>query len=195
MDGRGVQRILAAHHAQEAGCLFKRFVAQARHGFQGRARSKRALHVAVADDALRHAGRQAGDACQQRRRGRIHIHADGVHAIFHHGVERAGQLALAHVVLVLAHADRFRVNLDQFGQRILQAARDRHGAAQGHIHVRQFLGGEFGRRIHRRARFRDDDLRHLRFRVLLDQVLRQLVRLARGGAVADRDQRHIVLGG
>ena len=144
---------------------------------------------------MRHAGRQAGDACQQRRRGRVHVHADGVHAIFHHGVERAGQLALAHIVLVLAHADRFRINLDQFGQRVLQAARDRHGAAQGHIHVRQFLGGEFGRRIHGRARFRDDDLRHLRFRVLLDQILRQFIGLARGGAVADRNERHIVLGG
>ena len=37
VDGRSVQGIVAAHHAQEAGRLFKRLVAQARHGFQGRA--------------------------------------------------------------------------------------------------------------------------------------------------------------
>ncbi len=97
-------------------------------------------------------------------------------------------------MLVLADADRLRIDLDQFGQRILQAARDRHRAAQRHVQVGQFARGEFGRRIHRGAGFRHDDLGQLQFGLLLDQVLRQLVGLARGGAVADRDQRHIVLG-
>jgi hypothetical protein len=43
---------------------------------------------------------------------------------------RLRQLALIDVVLVLPHTDRLRVDLDQFGQRILQPARDRHRAAQ-----------------------------------------------------------------
>src|SRR5476651_2064951 len=101
------------------------------------------------------------------------------------GVQRARQLRLRHIVLVLADTYRFRVDLDQFGQRILQAARDRDGAAQRHVHVRQFARGELGGRIHRRARFGNDDLGHVLIRMLLDQVLRQLVRLARSGAVAD----------
>ena len=43
-------------------------------------------------------------------------------------------------------------------------------------------------RIDRRAGFRDHDLRHLQVRQQLDQLGRELVGLARGGAVADRDQ-------
>ena len=118
---------------------------------------------------------------------------DRVHAILDHRIERARQLGLADVVLVLADADRLRIDLHQLGQRILQAARDRHRAAQRDVQVRQFLRGEFGRRIHRGAGFGHHDLGQLQFRAQLDQVLRQLVGLARGGAVADRDQRHLVL--
>jgi hypothetical protein len=33
-------------------------------------------------------------------------------------------------VLVLADADRLRIDLDQLGQRVLQPPRDRHRAAQ-----------------------------------------------------------------
>jgi hypothetical protein len=44
-------------------------------------------------------------------------------------------LHLVDVVLVLADADRLRVDLDQLGERILQAARDRHRAAQAHVEL------------------------------------------------------------
>ena len=44
--------------------------------------------------------------------------------VFNDGVQGAGQLALVHVVLVLAHANALGVDLDQLGQRVLQAARD-----------------------------------------------------------------------
>ena len=43
--------------------------------------------------------------------------------------ERASA-ALVDVVLVLADADRLRLDLDQLGQRVLQPPRDRHRAAQ-----------------------------------------------------------------
>ena len=39
------------------------------------------------------------------------------------------------IMLVLADADRFRVDFYEFGQWVLQTARDRHGAAQRHVHV------------------------------------------------------------
>ena len=61
-----------------------------------------------------------------------------VDAILDHRVERARQLELVDIVLVLADADRFRVDLDQFGERVLQAPRDGDGAAQRDVEVGQF---------------------------------------------------------
>ena len=59
------------------------------------------------------------------------------------------------------------------------------------------MSGQLGRserrrRVHRRARLGHDGLRQLQLRVLLDQLLRELVRLARRRAVADRDQVDLV---
>ncbi|MCW0448515.1 hypothetical protein NB706_001349 [Xanthomonas sacchari] len=190
---RSVQRLLAIGDAQEAGALFERLVAQPRHLEQVLAALERAVVVAVAHDVLGHARRQPGHARQQRRRGGVDVHADRVHAVLHPGVQRPRQAVLVDVVLVLAHADRLGLDLDQFRQRILQAPRDRHRAAQRHVELRELLGGELGRRIHRGTGLADHDLFQLQLRVLLDQVRGQLVGLAAGGAVADRDQFDAVL--
>ena len=80
--------------------------------------------------------------------GGVQVHAHRVHAVFHHGVQRARQFALVHVVLVLAHADALGVDLHQLGQRVLQAAGDAGGAAQAHVHIgHSWLA--YWRRIHR----------------------------------------------
>ena len=84
-----------------------------------------------------------------------------VHAILDHRIERAGEFGFAEVVLILADADRLRIDLDQFGERILQPPRDRHRAAQRDVEVRQFFGRKGGGRIDRCAGLRHHDLRHL----------------------------------
>ena len=149
-----VERIVAVDDAQEAGRLFEGLVAQARHLLQmrratGTARSRRGSRRCCCASV----GVQARHAREQRRRRGVDVDADRVHAVLDDGVERARQLALVDVVLVLADADRLRLDLHQFGQRILQAARDRHRAAQRHVEVGEFLRGEFGRRVDRRAGF------------------------------------------
>ncbi|MNR32498.1 hypothetical protein D3C85_1500910 [compost metagenome] len=96
-------------------------------------------------------------------------------------------------MLVLAHADRLRIDLHEFSQRVLQAAGDRHRAAQRHVKLRELLGGQLGSRVDRGAGLADHDLGQLQFRGALHQVLHQLVGLAAGRAVADGGQRHVVL--
>ena len=113
-----------------------------------------------------------------------------VDAVLDHGVERARELELVDVVLVLADADRLRIDLHQFGERILQPARDRNRAAQGHVEAGQLLRRVGRGGIDRRPGFRHHDLLQLELRQPLDQLDRELVGLARGGAVADRDQLH-----
>ena len=106
-------------------------------------------------------------------------------------------------MLVLAHADAFRVNLDEFGQRVLQAAGNAGGAAQAHVHIGQLLAGVFAGGVNGCARFADDDffnggqgdagLAGGHFVHVLDEVARQFVGLAAGRAVANGDELHAVL--
>ena len=123
--------------------------------------------VAIGDDVGGNRAVQARDAREQGGGRHVHIDADSVDAAFHHAIERAGEGVLVDVVLVLADADRFRFDLHQLGQRILQAAGDGDGAAQADVEIGEFLRRQFGRGIDRRAGFRDGDagevqIRHLR---------------------------------
>jgi hypothetical protein len=144
--------------------------------------------VAVGDDVRRQRRAEAGDASEQRHRGGVDVDSDGVHAVLDHRGERLGQPGLADVMLVLADADRLRIDLHQFGQRVLQAPGDRHRAAQADVEFRELARGVLGGRIDRSAGFGDDDLAQVQFGLQPDQVGNQTIGLARGGAVADADQ-------
>ncbi|KCB33957.1 hypothetical protein L543_2294 [Bordetella hinzii L60] len=194
VDGRGVQRVFAAGDAQKAGRLFEGLVAEARHLAQGLARGEGAIFVAPADDVLGQRAVQARDTCQQGGRGGVDVHAHGVDAVLDHGVQRAGQLALVDVMLVLAHADGLGVDLDQLGQRILQAAGDGHRAAQGHVQVGEFKRGHLGGGVDRGAGFGHHDAGERKFGELAHHVGHQLFAFARGRAVADGDELDLVLG-
>ena len=116
-----------------------------------------------------------------------------VDAVLDHRIERAGEPGLVDVVLVLADADRLGLDLDQLGQRVLQAARDRDGAAQADVEVGELLGGELGRRIDRGARLRHHHLGELRARASWRSARRRACRSRGCGAVADADQIDLVL--
>jgi hypothetical protein len=55
----------------------------------------------VGHDVLGQRAADAGDPGQQRHRRRVDVDADAVHAVLDHRVERAGELGLGEVVLVL----------------------------------------------------------------------------------------------
>ena len=59
VHGRGVERVVAVRHAQEAGGLFESLVAEARHLLQFVARLEGAVGVAVTDDVRRPGWRSA----------------------------------------------------------------------------------------------------------------------------------------
>ncbi|GCC48968.1 hypothetical protein chiPu_0032975, partial [Chiloscyllium punctatum] len=151
MHAGRIERILAIADAQEAGALLEGLRPEPRHVLQRLARLERAVGVAVLHDALRQSSADTRHAREQRHRGGVGIDADRVHAVLHHGIERTRELGLAEIVLVLADADRLRIDFDQLGQRILQAPRDRDRAANGDVEVGQFVRGEGGGRIDRRT--------------------------------------------
>ncbi len=188
MHGGGVERVVAVGDAEEARALLERLRAEASDVLERRPGTEGSVGVAVGDDVLRQPGADAGHAGQQGSGRGVEVDAHRVHAVLHDGVERARQFRLGHVVLVLADADRLRVDLDEFGQRVLEPAGDGHGPAQRHVEVGQLLRRVGRRRVHRRARLRHDDLGDAEVGVLLGEVAGELVGLARRGAVADGDE-------
>ena len=194
VDGRGVERVVAvarcAGSRPPARSSWRRGAApRGAGGDCGRRRARRdgARCWPPSDRA------EPGDARQQRRRGGVDVDADGVDAVLDHRVERARQLGLVDVVLVLADADRLGVDLHQLGERVLQAARDRHRAAQRDVEVGKLAAPQLGGRVDRGAGLADHHLGQAQLGMPLDQVGGQAVGLARGGAVADADQLHRVL--
>ncbi len=140
---------------------------------------------------------QARHTSQKRNRCRIHIDPHRIHAIFHRRIKRARQEMLIDIVLILTDTDCFRLDLHQFGQRILQAASDRHRTPQTHIQFGKLRRRKSRSRIDRGPGFTDDNLGQLLLRLLrrnqLHQFRGQLIGLPAGGAVADRDELHAML--
>ena len=124
MHGRGVQRIRRAPDAQKPGALLERLGPHALDQLQVLARAELAVLVAPGHDFARERRAHAGDARQQHRRGGIELHPHRVYAAYHHFVEFAAEELGVHIVLVLPHANRLGIELDEFGQRILQPAAD-----------------------------------------------------------------------
>ena len=189
-----VQGVVAAPDAQKTGALLEGFRPQTRHAEQLLPVGKRAVAVAPTHHRLRHVFGQARHLAQQRHTGGVQVHPHRVHAVLHHRVQAAAEFKRVDVVLVLAHANRFRINFHQLGQGVLQAPRNAGGTAQRHIHIGHFLAGQFTRAVNRRTGFADHHFLH-------GQGLRQLgqtghefsgefVGFAAGRAVANRDQVH-----
>ena len=107
------------------------------HREQLLAAAEGALVVAVRDDRLGERRPEPRDVREQRRRGGVEVDADRVHRVLDHRLQRPAEPVLVDVVLVLADADRLRLDLDQLGQRVLQPPRDRDGAAQRDVEVRE----------------------------------------------------------
>ena len=102
------------------------------------------------------------------------------------------ELLLVDVVLVHADADGLGVDLDQLGQRVLHAAGDGDGAAHADIQVGQLGAGQRAGRVDAGAGLVDDQVVRAVGQAA-DERGHQLFGLARGGAVADGDQRDVVL--
>ena len=95
-------------------------------------------------------------------------------------------------MLVLTHPDGLWIDFHQFSERVLQSARNRHGASQRHVELRKLAAGEITRGVHRRARFAHHD--HFRtfsifWRIEFAQCcFRERFRFTTRGAVADGDE-------
>ena len=60
-------------------------------------------------------------------------------------------------MLILADADGFGIDFDQLGERVLQAAGDGDGAADGEVEIGELLAGDVGGGVDGGAGFVDGD--------------------------------------
>ena len=196
VHGGGVQRLLTAADADESCPLAEGFRPQSRHVQQLLTVREGAVFGAVGNDAFGSCGAHSRHVREQLHGGAVEVHSHGVHAVFDGVVEGAAQGGGRHVVLVLAHADGLRVDFDELGERVLQAACNRDGAAHGHVVVGQLGGGQGRGGVDGCARLRDGHLLGC-FGAFLtqgaDQFAGELVGFAACGAVADGDKFHAVL--
>ena len=107
-----------------------------------------------------------------------------VYAAFHYVAQGVAQFFLVYIVLVLAYADGFRFDFNQFGQRVLDAAGNGYGAPQGHVQVRQFFFSQRGGGVYGGACLADNQIRQIQF-MLFDHFGRELFRFERSCPVAD----------
>ena len=137
VHSRAVQGVLSVLDAQKASALLEGPRPQPRHLQQRPPPAEGALRVPVGHDLVGQRRPHAGHPGQQRRARRVQLHAHAVDAALHHLVELALQQLGVDVVLVLPHAERLGLHLDQLGEGILQPPRDGHRAAQRDIHAWQ----------------------------------------------------------
>src|SRR6185369_4052682 len=115
-----VQRVVTTGDPEEAGALLEGLRAEPGNPLEAGTRTERAVRVTVRHDVLGQPGGDAGDPGKQRHGRGVQVHTDAVHAVFH-------------------DADGLRVDLDQLGQGVLQAAGDRDRTPQRDVHPRQLL--------------------------------------------------------
>ena len=147
MHRAGVERLFPVAQTQKTRGLLKRFFAEARHLLQFRARFKRTILIAIRHNVGRQRRAKSGNVTQQLFAGSIEFHADAVHATDHHIVEAAFEGRLLHIVLILADANRFRVQLYKFRERIHEASPDGNRAAHSQVLRGEFFARNFRGRI------------------------------------------------
>ena len=95
-------------------------------------------------------------------------------------------------MLILPDAYRLRIDLHELGQRVLQAARYRHGRALRGVEIRELLGPRLGRRVDRRSGFRHDGIAAF-WRHAAEHAGDEYDALLRRRSVAHGDILHAVL--
>ena len=184
MDAGVVQDGVTLRHTQETGALLEGFGTQLGHLEQLLPGVEGAVFFSVSHDIFGGGGVEAGDMGEQCGRGSVHVGADGVDAILHHAPQSGVQAGGGHIVLVLAHADGFGVDLDQLCQGVLHPAGDGDGGAQVHVILSQLFRRQLGGGIDRSACLADHHVGDGQV-FLLDGLYHELLRFPSAGAVAD----------
>ena len=96
---------------------------------------------AVGDDLLGQRRSQPRYVGEDVFRGRVDVDPDAVDAAFDDDLQSVAEFRLVDAVLILSHADRLGIDLDQLRQRVDQPSSDADGAAHRDVLIRELLAG------------------------------------------------------
>src|SRR5690606_19587493 len=184
-----VERVIGVAYPQETGSLLIGLIAQAGNFLQLSPGTEGTVLVPIINDILSQHRSEPRYIRKNLPRSRIQRYAYRVHAAGHRLIKRGLQLGLVDIVLVLPYADRFRIYLDQFSQRIHQSPTDRNGPANGNIVVRKFLPCNGRCRINRRPAFVHHHHQYRRRNEALDKGFG----FAAGRSIPDGDGLNFIL--
>lgn len=102
------------------------------------------MFFAVFNDIFGNGSINAGDVFEQRDGSSIEFDTDMIYCCFDYGIECLRKFFLIYIMLILTDSDGFRFDFDKFCQRVLYAAGNGYGTANGNVEIRQFFNGEFG---------------------------------------------------
>ena len=122
------------------------------------ATDERAFFLAMFDDPPRGELIEAGDVPQERHAGGIQVDADEIDATLDDGFERFLEIFRIDVMLIEADADILRLDLDEFGERVLKPAADGNRAAEGGVEFGKFLATDGAGGVDAGAGLVDDDV-------------------------------------
>ena len=190
MHRRIIERVRPARDTQETRRLLERFFPHARDFFKVLARRKSALIITILDDAVRHGTAKSRNVFAQLLGSEVDIHTHAIDAAFNHFFERELELALIDVVLILTHADGLGIDLDKFGQGVLQASRYGNGPADGQVEIGEFPLGDFRRAVYAGPRFIHGDRdRAFLGRQAFKGIMYKIAGFPSGGPVSDCHKR------
>ena len=184
MDGAGIEGMRAVADAKKSRRLLKGLGAEAADVQEFLAGFERAACIAMGDEAGCGAAVQTGNIREKVAGGGVQLHAHFIHAGDDDIVEGALERGLIDIMLVLADADRFRIELHKFRKRIHETAANGDGATDGQIKIGELLAGDLAGRVDRGTALADDnDLEGGGKVEFFDKGLR----LTGGRAIADGD--------
>ncbi len=133
MNPGTVQRLLAIGNLEKARRLGVGRRTDSLDLQEGFAAGERTMLLAIFDDAAGGQLVQPGHVPQERDARGVQVDTDEVDATGDDRIQRVLEVPRVDVVLVKPDADILRLDLDQFGQRVLEPATDGDAAAQGRI--------------------------------------------------------------
>ena len=119
MNGSVVENILTVSYSQKARALLIRLGAEFCNFEKLLSRREFSVFFAVSYYVVRDSGVKTGNPRKERRTCRVKVHADAVYAIFKNAVENFVEPSRRHIVLILSHAYRLRIDFYKFRQRVL----------------------------------------------------------------------------
>ena len=144
-----IKRIFAACDPGKAGALFKCFRSELRHLQKLPSAVKTTVFFSVCHDIFCNGLTDSGNILQKGGGSRVQIHAHFIYTVLYHSAKSFSQLLLVHIMLILSHANGFRIDLHKLCKRILKPSCNRSRASLPYIKIRKFLCGKLTCRIYR----------------------------------------------